>query len=95
MCCEKFLWGRSDLAYTIKCLPAFEEAFTDVLYALVIHDLATILTLCQSITKQVSVVISMPWATFDLARLAEIGIKQVSVGSALARLARFSPFREK
>ena len=75
------------MADTIKRLQAFEEAGADVLYALGLHDLATIRTLCHSVTKPVNVVMGMPGATFDLAQLAEVGVKRVSVGSALARVA--------
>ena len=32
-------------------------------------------------------VMGMPVANFDLAQLAEVGVKRVSVGSALARVA--------
>ena len=85
--CANFLWGRSDLADTIKRLQVFEEAGADVLYAPGLHDLATIRTLCHSVTKPVNVVMGMLGATFDLAQLAEAGVKRVSVGSALARVA--------
>jgi len=39
------------------------------------------------VTKPVNVVMGMPGATFDLAQLADAGVKRVSVGSALARVA--------
>ena len=42
---------------------------------------------CRNVTKPVNVVMGIPGPTFDLAQLAEAGVKQVSVGSALARLA--------
>ena len=73
------------MADTIKRLQAFEEAGADVLYALGLHDLATIRTLCHSVTKPVNVVMGMLGATFDLAQLVEVGVKRFSVGSALAR----------
>jgi 2-methylisocitrate lyase-like PEP mutase family enzyme len=75
------------LADTKKCLQAFEEAGADLFYAPSLHDLATIRTRCHSVTKPVNVVMGMPGATFDLAQLAEAGVKRVSVGSALARVA--------
>ena len=75
------------MADTIKRLQAFEEAGADVLYAPGLHDLATIRTLCHSVTKPVNVVMGMMGGTFDLAQLAEAGVKRVSVGSALARVA--------
>lgn len=85
--CENFLWGRPDLDDTIKRLQAFEKAGADVLYAPGLHDLATIRTVCGALTRPVNVVMGMPGATFGVAELAEAGVKRISVGSALARLA--------
>ena len=68
---------------TIRRLQAFEAAGADVLYALGLHDLETIKTVCRNVTKPVNVVMGMPGAVFDLTQLAEAGVKRVSVGSAL------------
>ena len=72
---------------TIRRLQAFEAAGADVLYALGLHDLETIKTVCRNVTKPVNVGMGMPGAVFDLTQLAEAGVKRVSVGAALARLA--------
>ncbi|ACM39589.1 MULTISPECIES: isocitrate lyase/PEP mutase family protein [Rhizobium/Agrobacterium group] len=85
--CENFLWGRPDLDDTIKRLQAFEKAGADVLYAPGLHDLDTIRTVCEAVTKPVNIVMGMPGATFGIAELSEAGVKRISVGSALARLA--------
>ena len=85
--CENLLWGRTDLEATIRRLQAFAEAGADVLYAPGLYDLASIRTVCASVSKPVNVVMGMPGATFCLADLAEAGVKRVSVGSALARAA--------
>lgn len=85
--CENFLWGRHDLDDTIKRLQAFEAAGADVLYAPALHDLETIRAVCAAVSRPVNVVMGLPGATFGLAELAEAGVKRVSVGSALARLA--------
>jgi len=85
--CENFLWGRPDLDDTIRRLQAFEKAGADVLYAPGLHDLGTIRTVCKVLTKPVNVVMGMPGATFGVAELADAGVKRISVGSALARLA--------
>jgi 2-methylisocitrate lyase-like PEP mutase family enzyme len=85
--CENFLWGRPDLDDTIKRLQAFEKAGADVLYAPGLHDLDTIRTVCESVSKPVNIVMGMPGATFGVAELAAVGVKRISVGSALARLA--------
>ncbi|PKA39578.1 2-methylisocitrate lyase [Rhizobium sullae] len=85
--CENFLWGRADLDDTIRRLHAFEKAGADVLYAPGLHDLGTIRLVCEAVTKPVNVVMGMPGATFCVAELAEAGVKRISVGSGLARLA--------
>ncbi|MBX2832711.1 MAG: isocitrate lyase/phosphoenolpyruvate mutase family protein [Rhodospirillales bacterium] len=85
--CENFLWGRPDLDDTIKRLQAFEAAGADVLYAPGLYDLDTIRTVCSALSKPVNVVMGMPGNTFSIADLTEAGVKRISVGSALARLA--------
>ena len=85
--CENLLWGRTDLDDTIRRLQAFEKAGADVLYAPGLRDLETIRTVCGALTKPVNVVMGLSGATFSVAELAEAGVKRISVGSALARLA--------
>ncbi len=85
--CENFLWDRADLDDTIRRLQAFEKAGADVLYAPGLRDLRTIRLVCEAVTKPVNVVMGMPGATFSVAELAEAGVKRISVGSGLARLA--------
>ena len=82
-----YLWGRLDLSDTIRRLQAFGAAGADVLYAPGLHDLETIKMGCRNVTKPVNVVMGVPGAVFDLMQLAEAGVKKLSVGSALARLA--------
>jgi 2-methylisocitrate lyase-like PEP mutase family enzyme len=85
--CENYLWGRTDLDDTIRRLQAFEHAGADVLYAPGLRDLDTIRTVCGALTKPVNVVMGTGGATFEVAELADAGVKRISVGSALARLA--------
>lgn len=85
--CENFLWGCPDLDDTIRRLQAFEKAGADVLYAPGLTDLDAIRTVCEAVTRPVNVVMGPPGMTFDLADLADAGVKRISVGSALARLA--------
>ncbi|MDU9005686.1 isocitrate lyase/PEP mutase family protein [Sedimentitalea todarodis] len=85
--CENFLWGRADLDDTIRRLQAFEAAGADVLYAPGLRDLTMIAQVCAAVTKPVNVVMGMPGAVFTVAELAQAGVKRISVGSALARLA--------
>ncbi|MFE8118411.1 isocitrate lyase/PEP mutase family protein [Brenneria goodwinii] len=84
--CENYLWGKPDLDDTLRRLQAFEKAGADVLYAPGLRDLATIRTVCQSLSKPVNVITGIQGATFSVAQLEDVGVKRISVGSALARL---------
>ncbi|WP_413732173.1 isocitrate lyase/PEP mutase family protein [Sodalis sp. RH20] len=84
---ENFMWGRPDLDDTILRLQAFEKAGADVLYAPGLHDLSMIKTVCESVTRPVNVVMGLPGETFSVVQLAEAGVKRISVGASMARLA--------
>lgn len=85
--CENYLHGRPDLDDTIRRLQAYEQAGADVLYAPGLRDLETIRTVCSAVTRPVNVIMGLPGATFSVADLEEAGVRRISVGSALARLA--------
>jgi len=84
---ENFLHGRRDLDDTIRRLQAFEKAGADVLYAPGLRDLATIGTVASSVTKPLNVVMSAADPALTAAQLAKAGVKRISVGGALSRVA--------
>ena len=84
---ENMIHGRVDLDDTIRRLQAFEKAGADVLYAPGLRDLATIRTVVQSVSRPVNVVMSHGDPDLTLAQLAAAGVKRVSVGGSLSRLA--------
>ena len=84
---ENLLHGRPDLDDTIRRLQAFEKAGADVLYAPGVRDLATIRTVASSVSKPLNVVMSAADPALTTAQLAEAGVKRISVGGALSRLA--------
>jgi 2-methylisocitrate lyase-like PEP mutase family enzyme len=84
---ENLIQGRLDLDDTIKRLQAFERAGADVLYAPGLRDLATIRTVVSAVRKPVNVVMTHGDPAITLAQLAEAGVKRVSVGGSLSRLA--------
>ncbi len=84
---ENLLHGRLDLDDTIRRLQAFEKAGADVLYAPGVRDLATIRTVVSAVTRPVNVVMSAADPAITAAQLAEVGVKRISVGGALSRLA--------
>jgi 2-methylisocitrate lyase-like PEP mutase family enzyme len=84
---ENLLHGRDDLNDTIRRLQAFEAAGADVLYAPGLKDLETIRTVVSSVGKPVNVVMGMADPTITADQLSEAGVKRISVGGALSRLA--------
>ena len=84
---ENLLHGRMDLDDTIKRLQAFQQAGADVLYAPGVKDLATIRAVTSAVSRPVNVVMSAADPSLTLEQLADAGVKRVSVGGALSRLA--------
>lgn len=83
---EGFIRGRPDLAETIRRLTAYAEAGADCLYAPGIRSEAEIKAVVQAVApKAVNVVVGSDFTT--VARLAELGVRRISVGGALARTA--------
>ncbi|MFL6571436.1 MAG: oxaloacetate decarboxylase [Burkholderiales bacterium] len=90
---ENFLHGRRDLDDTIRRLRAFEKAGADVVYAPGLRDLATIGTVASAVTKPLNVVMSAADPALTAAQLAKAGVKRISIGGALSRLALASVLR--
>jgi len=84
---ENFLHGRRDLDDTIRRLRAFEAAGAEVLYAPGLGDLESIRTVTAAVGKPVNVVMSAADPSITVAQLALAGVKRISVGGALSRLA--------
>ena len=84
---ENFLFGRPDFADTVKRLQAYQEAGADVLYAPGLTTRDQIAALVHAVDRPVNVVMGLKGARLTVAELADIGVKRISVGSALARAA--------
>lgn len=84
---ENYLVGRRDLQDTIRRLQAYQEAGADVLYAPGLASRDDIVAVVRSVDRPVNVVMGLQGAQLSLAELSEIGVKRVSVGSALSRAA--------
>ena len=76
-----------DLDDAVRRLQAFEKAGADVLYAPGLRDLASIRQVVKSVGRPVNVVMSTADPALTLAQLAEAGVRRISVGGALSRLA--------
>src|SRR5882724_3519190 len=84
---ENFLHGRRDLDDTVRRLQAFAKAGADVLYAPGLRDLATIRQVAAAVSKPINVVMSAADPDITTQQLADAGVKRISVGGALSRLA--------
>ena len=84
---ENYLAGRPDLADTIKRMQAYQMAGADVLYAPGIVSKEDIATIVKSVDRPVNVVMGLQGVQLSLAELSAIGVRRVSVGSALSRAA--------
>jgi len=84
---ENFLHGRPDLDDTIRRLQAFETAGADVLYAPGLREEAAIRAVCAALGKPVNVIMGLAGTAFSVEQLAALGVRRISLGSALARAA--------
>ena len=87
--CEAWLVGHPDPARTaLDRLVAFAEAGADCLYAPGVTDFNTIASIVKAVApKPVNVLMSGPQPGLSLSRLAELGVRRISVGASLARSA--------
>ena len=84
---ENFLHGHRDLDDTVRRLQAFAGAGADVLYAPGLHDPETIRQVAAAVGKPLNVVMSAADPELTAEQLADVGVKRISVGGALSRLA--------
>jgi 2-methylisocitrate lyase-like PEP mutase family enzyme len=82
---ENHLYGRADLPDTIARLKAFEEAGADVLYAPGLREIEDIRNVCESLSKPVNVLALKGGPS--VAELGDAGVRRVSLGSNLHRVA--------
>jgi len=83
---EGFIAGLPDLAESVRRLKAYAEAGADCLYAPGIRTDEQIRAVVQAVApKPVNVLVSSDFTTVD--QLASLGVRRVSVGGALARVA--------
>lgn len=84
---ENFLVGRPDLDDTIRRLQAYQEAGADVLYAPGLRTRDDIAAVVRAVDRPVNVIMGLQGVELSLADLSSLGVKRISVGSALSRAA--------
>ncbi len=81
---ENYLVGIPDLADTIRRLQAYQEAGADVLYAPCITTREEIAAIVSSVDRPVNFLMGTQPQRFTLEELSNLGVRRVSVGSALS-----------
>ena len=82
---EGFQWGQPDLDEIIRRLQAFEKVGADVLFPPGVPTLEAVRTVVSSVGKPVNIVRGGPGMT--LAELEAAGVRRVSTGGGLSRVA--------
>jgi 2-methylisocitrate lyase-like PEP mutase family enzyme len=87
--CEAYLVGDADpLSTSLERLVAFADAGADCLYAPGVTDLEEISAIVDAVApKPVNVLVSTNNCNVTVAQLADLGVRRISVGGALARAA--------
>jgi 2-methylisocitrate lyase-like PEP mutase family enzyme len=87
--CEAYLVGDQDARRTVlDRLVAYADAGADCLFAPGVRDTETIAAIVAAVApRPVNVLVAAPSAELTVPRLADLGVRRISVGSALARVA--------
>jgi len=87
--CEAYLVEDPDPARTaLDRLAAFAEAGADCLFAPGVRDPAAIAEMVRAVApRPLNVLVTAQAANLEVSRLAELGVRRISVGSGLARVA--------
>ena len=84
---ENFMLGNPDLADTVRRLQAYQEAGADVLYAPAVKRTTDLAHILSQIERPLNVLVGVPGFEPGIAGLEAMGVRRLSVGSALARVA--------
>lgn len=84
---ENFIRERPDLDDVLWRLDAYARAGADVLYAPGLPDERAIRLVCETFDKPINYVVGVrpPW--FSIAQLADMGVRRVTFGTSMIRLA--------
>ncbi|MEO8433592.1 MAG: isocitrate lyase/phosphoenolpyruvate mutase family protein [Pyrinomonadaceae bacterium] len=87
--CEAWLVGHPNpLRVSLERLVAYAEAGADCLYAPRVEKLDEIAAIVKAVApKPVNVLVTRPSQELTVSRLADLGVRRISVGSTLARVA--------
>lgn len=84
---ENHFTGGGDLADSIKRLQAYQDAGADVLYAPGLRSKSDIASVLASVDRPINVLLGPKEGLVPVSELAEMGVRRISVGGALANVA--------
>lgn len=84
---EGLLHGVGDLDEIVRRLQAFEAAGAEVLYAPGLRSAEQIRAVASALSRPLNVVMGFADPTLTLERLRELGVRRISIGGGLARVA--------
>ncbi|MBJ7312197.1 oxaloacetate decarboxylase [Rugamonas sp. CCM 8940] len=84
---ENYLHGKPDLDDTIRRLQAYQEAGADVLFAPGLTKAADIRAVAGALERPLNVIMGLPNMQLTMRQLEELGVRRVSVGGSLAKVA--------
>jgi 2-methylisocitrate lyase-like PEP mutase family enzyme len=84
---ENYLHNRPDLKDTIRRLQAYQEAGANVLYAPGLTTKEEITEVVRSVDRPVNVLMGLKNVYWTMEELTAIGVRRISVGSGLYRVA--------
>ncbi|WP_051969319.1 isocitrate lyase/PEP mutase family protein [Kitasatospora azatica] len=84
---ENYLYGREDLADTIRRLQAYELVGADVLFAPGLPDAESIRAVCAAVSAPVNVLAAGAAQQLTVPQLTDLGVRRISLGSGLSRIA--------
>ncbi|MDB5155234.1 MAG: 2-methylisocitrate lyase [Mucilaginibacter sp.] len=84
---ENFLYNRPDLKDTINRLQHYQEAGADVLFAPGLKNKQDIESVLKEIDRPLNVIMGLGGTDLTVKELSAMGVKRISVGSALCRAA--------
>ncbi|HEX4309947.1 MAG TPA: isocitrate lyase/phosphoenolpyruvate mutase family protein [Acidobacteriaceae bacterium] len=84
---ENYLYERRDLKDTIHRLRTYQEAGADVLYAPGLTTTEEIAAVVTSVDRPVNVLMGLGGLALGVEDLSVLGVRRISVGGALCRLA--------
>jgi len=90
---ENYLHGRADLKDTIRRLQSYQQAGANVLYAPGLTTKEEIAEVVRSVDRPVNVLMGLRGVFLTQAQLSALGVRRISVGSGLYRVAHATLLR--